>query len=175
MNNDGSTSAESTTPPVGQPASDPRLIVAYDEALRVLTLQINTLDSLRTRATLLTAGAALVTSLFGGFALQRHQDLGWWAAVGMVALAVVLVSALAIVAPRRGWDFVVQPGVLLQAIDDGRDVDALYRTLIQDFGAWARANQFKIRRLQWWLVVGMVFMFVELLAWVGQFWTLTRA
>lgn len=149
--------------------------MAYDEALRVLTLQINTLDSLRTRATLLTAGAALVTSLFGGFALQRHQDLGWWAAVGMVALAVVLVSALAIVAPRRGWDFVVQPGVLLQAIDDGRDVDALYRTLIQDFGAWARANQFKIRRLQWWLVVGMVFMFVELLAWVGQFWTLTRA
>jgi hypothetical protein len=54
-----------------------RLEIVFSEALRAVTHQQSVLDSIRTRATTLTAAAALVTPFFGTPVLQARDRAGW--------------------------------------------------------------------------------------------------
>ncbi|KJK42793.1 hypothetical protein UK23_35590 [Lentzea aerocolonigenes] len=149
----------------GEP--DRRLELVFTESLRALSYQQSSLDNLRSRVTLLTAGAALVSSSFIGTALQNPR---WSVAtvVAIVAMTGVLLLALLICAPMWRWTFVSSASQLLVAVELDHDLDSMRRHLALDFEKWLEANQKKLRKLQWCFVAGLVLLLAEVSAWCVQ-------
>jgi len=149
----------------GEP--DRRYELVCSESLRALGYQQSSLDNLRSRVTLLTAGAALVSSSFIGTALQSPR---WGAAtvVALVAMTSVLVLALVICLPIWKWTFLSSATALLSAVDLGHDLDSMRRHLALDFEKWLDDNEKKLRKLQWCFVAGLVLLLVEVAAWGVQ-------
>lgn len=151
---------------------DARLEIVFSEALRAVTHQQSVLDNIRSRATTLTAAAALVTSFFGSPILQARERMGWPTGVALLALAGVLAATFVVCAPWWTWTFRTSATALLTAVDAGHDTDSLRRHLAQDFEQWVDQNEKKLRRLQWWFTAGLAFLLVEVAAWVFQLVTL---
>lgn len=88
-------------------ANDATYELAYAEARRALDEQERAVVELRSRAGQLIAAAAITTSFFGGQALRGRIHGFGWAAIGcFVGLSL---SVLAILWPRRDWEFVLSP------------------------------------------------------------------
>lgn len=74
----------------------------YDEALRALSFQQSTLDNVRSRATLLTAGAALIGSVLGAPALaDTRSDAASVLAIAALACGDICDQCLTTVHGRR--------------------------------------------------------------------------
>jgi hypothetical protein len=144
--------------------SDARLELVLSEALRALGHQQAMLDNIRSRATLLTTAAALVTSFLGAPAIaSRHHD--WPTVVAVIALAGVLVCTFVICAPWYRWRFRSSASILLGALDDGHDLNSMRRNLAGNFEQWHDGNERRIRVLEWWFTAGLVLLLIELLSW----------
>ena len=105
--------------------------LAYAEAVRALSQQQIVLDNFRTRAGILLSGAAIATSFLGGQAL-RGGDLSSWSWIAIVAFGVIGTCALAILWPRRDWEFVAGPRRLIATYIESEDplpVPEIYRDL----------------------------------------------
>ena len=68
---------------------DERLKIVFDEALRALTQQQARLDNVRSRATTLTAAAALISS-FVGSPILRARDFSWASVLALVAVLALM-------------------------------------------------------------------------------------
>jgi hypothetical protein len=147
---------------------DKRLEIVFAEALRAVTHQQSVLDSIRTRATTLTAAAALVTPFFGTPVLQARDRAGWPTIVALAALTGVLASTFVVSAPWWRWTFRASAAALLQAVDAGHGVDSMRRHLCLDFERWVDQNERKLRRMQWWFTAGLGFLLLEVAAWLLQ-------
>jgi hypothetical protein len=86
--------------------------LAYEEAVRALTEQQTTLQSLRTNAGILLSAAAIATSFLGGTALRAGEftKLSWIAVAFFAALAAAIFGILW---PRTDWEFVAAPRRLI--------------------------------------------------------------
>jgi hypothetical protein len=151
---------------------DKRLEIVLGESLRALTHQQSLLDNLRSRATLLTTGAALVSTLPGVAAATGSRPAGRGAgvatALAIAGLVGVLLCALVICAPWWRWRFRTSATRLLQAVDAGHDVDSIRRHLARDFEIWVDQNDRRIRTLQWWFTAGLALLLFEIIGWVTQ-------
>jgi hypothetical protein len=147
--------------------ADPRWALVYDEALRALTFQQGTLDNLRSRATVLTAGAALVGAALGTPAL-REGRLGVAAVLAIVALGGVLAAAGIICAPWWRWRFVASAAALTEAVTAGHSLDSMHRHLAADFERWLGENEVRLRRLQWCFTAGLAALLLEMIAFLVQ-------
>jgi hypothetical protein len=148
--------------------ADPRLEIVLAEALRALTHQQALLDNLRSRATLLTTAAALVISFPGVSALTGREQSGVSIVLASTGLVGVLTCTLVVCAPWWRWRFRASAVRLIQAVDDGHDVNSIRRHLARDFERWLDHNDRRIRTLQWWFTAGLVLLSVEVAAWTGQ-------
>jgi hypothetical protein len=87
--------------------------IAYDEAVRALSQQQSTIDSLRTRAGLLLSAAAITTSFLGA---QAFSD-GTPSAVSWLALAsfaCLSVASLTVLWPHR-LEFTADPANVIES------------------------------------------------------------
>lgn len=152
---------------VADPDADPRWELVFSEALRALSFQQSPLDNLRSRATLLTAGAALVSSALGAPSLSGNR---WGVAslVAILALGGVLAAAGIICAPWWRWRFVASASQLTKAVDIGFSMDTMRRNLAGDFETWLNQNERQLRRLQWYFTAGLALLLVEMIAWLTQ-------
>jgi hypothetical protein len=144
------------------------LEIVLAEALRALTHQQALLDNLRSRATLLTTAAALVISFPGVSALTGREQSGVSIVLASTGLVGVLTCTLVVCAPWWRWRFRASAVRLIQAVDDGHDVNSIRRHLARDFERWLDHNDRRIRTLQWWFTAGLVLLSVEVAAWTGQ-------
>lgn len=81
--------------------------VAYDEAVRALSVQQGVIDSLRTRAGILFSAAAITTSFLGAQALDGdNSSLAVWLA--MTSFGGVALASLAVLWPHE-WEFTTNP------------------------------------------------------------------
>jgi len=71
------------------------------------------LDNLRTRAGVVVAAAAIVSSFLGGQALRSGDDFTIWSLLAIAALAVVGVAAILVLWPTGGWVFANRADTLL--------------------------------------------------------------
>lgn len=86
---------------------DIRYRIAYDEAVRALSQQQSTIESLRTRAGLLLSAAAITTSFLGAQALNDGgPNVATWMA--LACFAGLSIAALAILWPHR-LEFTANP------------------------------------------------------------------
>lgn len=114
----------------GETNRDALYKVAYEEAVRALSLQQEVIESIRGRAGLLLSAASITTSFLGAQALDGGDSgpASWLALSIFVAVAVV---ALAILWPRD-WELSANPSELIRSYietDESTAIEALHRDL----------------------------------------------
>ena len=160
--------ARSPTTGADRPARSREFEFVYDELTHNLSQQSEVLESVRSRASLLIAAASVVTALLAGptFDLRREPTLG-----SLLAIAVFLVSvtfALAIVWPRKGWNFRLGIKEVVDRIEQHPETNlaALHRRLAILNEQSYESNEKKIAslfRLFRWAAVALV---VDVLLWL---------
>ncbi|HET6864673.1 MAG TPA: hypothetical protein VFH80_02080 [Solirubrobacteraceae bacterium] len=144
-------------------------LLAFEEARRALDEQERAVVELRSRAGQLIAGAAITTSFFGGQALRHHlHAVGWIAVSCFVALSI---AVLAILWPRRDWEFNLSPAQFINIYVEPTDAEPLslpeiHRDLALHMGNSASANRRQLRWLTGAFRVGAVLLVAEVIAWV---------
>jgi len=141
--------------------------IALEEARRALDEQERAVAHLSTRAGLVVSAAALVTSLLGAPVLAHGAlDVAAWIAIA--AFAGVAAAVLAILSPRREWEFALHPALLI-----GDHVERtppastpLQRELALTMGASITRNRRALDRMMTTFNIGSVFLAIEILAWV---------
>ena len=142
--------------------------LAYEEAVRALSEQQATLQSLRTNAGILLSAAAIATSFLGGTALRAGDftGLSWTAVVLFASLAAAI---FAILWPRTDWEFVAGPRRLISTYAETgsslplprvkRDL-ALHMEDSYDANGWRLGWMVRLMRL------AIVFLAAETLIWI---------
>jgi hypothetical protein len=152
------------------PSTEPRAdgyAIALEEARRALDEQERAVAQLSTRAGLLFSAAAVVTSLLGGPTLARNAlDVASWLAIA--AFIGVAAAVLAILSPRREWEFALHPTLLIGDYVE-RTPPApvpLQRELALSMGVSITRNQQALDRMMTTFNIGSVLLAIEILAWV---------
>lgn len=111
---------------------DPRLRLVYEESLRAIDDQKESLDALRGRAAQLLTAASVVETFLVGLVLRSEGRPGaatWVSAGAFVLLALICVW---IMLPRHGWTFANSATILLDGYVDAdppASLDEMHRTL----------------------------------------------
>jgi len=144
--------------------------LAFEQGQRGLDDQEAVLAELHTRAATLLAAAALVTSFFGGQVLPHGHVplLGWLAIACFIALAG---SILAVLWPRKHWEFDVSPTRLISEYiepPDGQPIALpdIHRDLALHMDRSAAANRRHLQRAMMMFRVGVLLLVFEVVAWV---------
>lgn len=125
---------------------------------------------LRARAGNLIAAAAITTSFFGGQTLVRHH-IGAWAWIAIACFVALGFAVLAILWPRRDWEFSLAPARFIATYLEPSEGDALSLHLIQrdlalHMGTSAERNRRQLRVLMTVFRTGAILLVAEVLAWV---------
>jgi hypothetical protein len=127
---------------VNGPAPPEGYQLAFEEARRGLEDQERAVGELRARAGALIAAAAITTSFFGTQAIGDDDPSAWaWHAIG--AFVLVAMTVLAVLWPRRDWEFDLSPAqfvatYLEPANDPPLDMPVIHRDLALHMGTSAR-------------------------------------
>jgi hypothetical protein len=147
-------------------AEDPRLGLAYSEALRALERQQQTVREFAARSGNLLYAAAIVAAFLGAIALEDGSRSAWsWVAVG--ALAGVGVLHVVVLWPRWAWRFRFQPKELLEEFVDRRSssLDEMRRDLIARMQLDLDANRV-LRLMGSAFQLSSVLFLIETFAWL---------
>jgi hypothetical protein len=140
--------------------------IAYAQSERAITVQVDQLDELRSRAGILLSASAIVASLLGAEALRRGLHV--LDVVAILAFVAVLAACLRILLPQRdGWTFVVSAKVLLEDwADQARSTTDLQRFLAVKLEEYYDENDVRLESLyrSFQFAVGAIG--VEVVAWV---------
>lgn len=142
----------------------PKLDIAYREALRLLNQQESTLDELRARTGTLMGLFVVATAFFGSRVHYGSSVTGLQAAALVVFLIVLTVQAWILV-PRKDWFFNTE---VQNNLDDAFDDESLadyYKSLIEEFGRMAKANDEKLKPLQRQFSISVAMLVVNMLLW----------
>jgi hypothetical protein len=143
--------------------------LAYEEAKRSLDDQEQAVVELRSRAGTLIAAAAITTSFVGSQALRHHVHIMSWVAIGcFVALGA---SVLAILWPRRDWEFALSPERFISTYLEPTEGEPLslpliHRDLALHMGRSASLNRGQLRWLMVAFRAGALLLMAEVIAWV---------
>ncbi len=143
--------------------------LTFAEARRNLDAQRGDLDALRGRAGTLLSAVALSTSFFGGLTLTGDGSL---TAASWVAFAAFLVASGLIVAilwPRAGWKFTVDPPAIVSefaAMDPPASMPEVLHSLTLDLHESAVANRERLDRMLATFQWATVALIVEVAAWL---------
>jgi hypothetical protein len=156
---------------VNGPAPPEGYQLAFEEARRGLEDQERAVGELRARAGALIAAAAITTSFFGTQAIGDDDPSAWaWHAIG--AFVLVAMTVLAVLWPRRDWEFDLSPAqfvatYLEPANDPPLDMPVIHRDLALHMGTSARRNRVQLRVPMIIFRAGAILLTLEVLAWIG--------
>jgi hypothetical protein len=139
--------------------------LAYDEAVRALRAQADTLNGVRQRAGTVLATSLVVTAFFGGQAVARGvapSSTGWLAVVAFFVAGALSLSVLFPTDPTYATDVEAVVALVEHASPERSPLRELALTLVREY----RANRTRIARLQWTFRAGAVALLVEVLFWI---------
>jgi hypothetical protein len=139
--------------------------LAYDEAVRALRAQADSLGGIRQRSSTVLATALVVTAFFGGQAVARGaapSSTGWLAVVAFLVTGVLSVSVLFPTDPAFSMEIGAVVG-LVERTDPEHDP---LRELTLELAGHYRANSGRIARLQWIFRVAAAALLLEVLFWI---------
>jgi hypothetical protein len=145
---------------------DPRLAFIYQEALRGLDHQQNVVENMNTRAGNLIFATAFASSLLGARALSDGLGPWDWIAVALLlGLGGLIVFMLW---PFHKYTFRFDPEELLRDYVDGdkMTMSDMHRALALRIKADMASNWRIIQRLRVALQVGLVFLLMNIVAWL---------
>ena len=135
--------------------------LAYEEAVRAVRAQADTLAGVRQRAGTVLATSVVVTAFFGGQAVARGaapSSTGWFA---VVAFAVTGALSVAVLFPADP-SFTTDVEAVVALAERG---PAEREVALQLWGRY-RANSRRLVLLQWLFRAGAVGLLVEALFWI---------
>jgi hypothetical protein len=125
---------------------DPLARLVYDESVRALDIQSNSLDELRSRTGVLLAATSVSSAFLGAEALKRHQAGYGLNLAGFAVFGVVVLICLLILWPR-GWQFAYDATDLDDAyVVKREDPTQACRSMAQGHTTHRRANGTKLKR-----------------------------
>lgn len=147
--------------------SDARIAFIYQEAVRGLTQQQGVVENMNTRAGSLIFATAFASSLLGGRALA--DGLGTWDWVAVALLLGIGGLIVFLLWPYHKYTFRFDPEELLSQYVDGdkaTTMSAMHRALALRIKADMAANWRVIQRLRVALQIALVFLLLNILAWL---------
>lgn len=91
---------------------DPRVKLVYEESVRGLDMQNETLNELHSRTGVVIAAATVASAFLGAAALQRHLPEYWLNVLGLLAFAATTLLSLSVLWPSEDWEFSFDAGDL---------------------------------------------------------------
>jgi hypothetical protein len=146
---------------------DPRLELIYREALRGLVQQQTLVESMNARAGNLIFATAFASSLLGGRALS--DGLGIWDWIAVTLLLALGVQIVALLWPYYQYRFRFDPEDLLRQYVDGptpASMSEMYREQALRMEEDRKSNWRIIQRLRIALQLALIFLVLEILAWL---------
>lgn len=138
------------------------------EAQRQITRQEADLDSLRNRAIALLSVSSIVAALFGSHIATVHLSTRATIATiaALVAFGLGALVSLAILTPKRGWEFTENLAQYFAKITDGTLTPVTITTnLAEHFEGYRKNNQSKIEFLYRLLIAACVLVGLQVIAW----------
>lgn len=142
--------------------------LAFEEGGRALDAQERTVNELRSRAGVLLAAAAIVTSFFGSRAVGGSDlaDADW---VAITAFVLVAATVLLVLWPRSDWEFNASPADVIASYiesDEPTTLLEIHRDL-----ALHRSSSYdqNARQLKWLFRsfrLGLMALVIEVAAWL---------
>lgn len=143
------------------------MALVYDEALRGLSQQQASLESLRSRVGTLLSGASISTAFLGAEALANRTP-GRWGWLAMVSFVAVFAAAIIVMWPYE-WTFRRSPKAILSDYiehDDALEMSAIQRDLAIHLEGHFERNERKLNRLLRVFEAGCGVLAVEVVAWL---------
>jgi hypothetical protein len=94
------------------PDIDPLAKLVYDESVRGLDMQGQSLDEIRSRTGVLIAAATVAAALLGAPALARHHVIYWANLSALIAFGLVVGFCLLVLWPGTKWTFAYNAATL---------------------------------------------------------------
>lgn len=91
---------------------DSRVKLAYEESVRGLDMQNETLNELHSRTGIVIAAATVASAFLGAAALQRHVPGYWLNVLGLLVFAATTLLCLGVLWPSEEWEFSFDAGDL---------------------------------------------------------------
>lgn len=145
--------------------------LAYDESQRTLDTQLNTVDTLRTRAGTLLAAAALVTTFLGGQALEGNRA---FEVFGFVAISCFVVVGALTIFVLRPIDFHLSldaADLVRRYVDETprqQELSVVLRDLALHHDNSVRQNEDAVSHMALAFNVAAGFLAAEVAAWLIQ-------
>lgn len=125
--------------------ADPRIKLAYEEAIRGWSLQSKVLDELRSRTGVLLAATSVASAFLGSADLTRHQAFSFWSICALVVFCASVGCCVLVLLPKLGWKFTNEPDSLLKLyVEDGKSIDYMYESLAKDAEEYRVENDEKL-------------------------------
>ena len=149
---------------------DPRYRFVYDEAVRTIDHQEQTLDNIRARAGVLLTAASVATSFLGAAALRDSEQAGRWAVAAVCLFALVGSTCVALLWPLAKWRFRFGTSQLLKDYVEApspADLNEMFRDLALHLEANYGHNKKRIDIM--WIVFELAagLLFLEVIAWLA--------
>jgi hypothetical protein len=162
--------------PCGQDAliADTGYEIAFDASREALAQQQASLDNLRTRAGMVLSAASIATAFLGAQALKRpkHRPDLWldgWEWVATCSFLLLMLVAIALLWPVKGWVFSLGAAELIAGYIEGHrkyKVPEIQRNLALHLENHFDANQRKMSKRYFWLRVSSGLLAVQVVAWI---------
>jgi hypothetical protein len=162
--------AATTDPQTSTTTDAPTYSLALEEARRALDLQVDQMETVRSRALQVLGGASIAASVFGGLVIRRGEPLQLVLGGLAVAAFVVLAVFGMLVLKSRPVTLAVKPLVLVQWVETPHVTQSwMERKLALELGATYDANLEKIDPMYQNLNWSLVALLVELATFVAAF------
>lgn len=149
-------------------AEDPRYRFVYDEAVRTIEHQEQTLDDIRGRAGILLTATSVATSFLGAAALDTGRA-GRWGVVAIVLFFLAGAGSVGLLWPFKGWKFRFGTRELLKhyvEAPSAADLNELFRELAMHLEDNYRENKTRIDKMWRVFQISAALLFLEVIAWL---------
>jgi len=143
--------------------------LAYEESLRLLEIQRESVDGLRTRAGTLLAAAALVTTFLGGQALAGAPSIGWWEWAAIVLFIGTCACTLLVLLPwKLGWGEKTNSLIVDYVRDEKMTPERMLSDLALKHKKSRESNERTVGWLQWGTRIAVILLALEVVSWLVE-------
>ena len=141
--------------------------LAYQEAVRAISTQADTIDKLRGQTTVLL-GAGSVATAFLGAKEVGTQGLNGWGLVATACFGALGLLTVALLFPRDGWRFTLAPTAVIEsyAQDPPASTQQLYYDVASSLDEQFDFNADRLRWMFWAFRIASVFLVAGVVAWI---------
>jgi hypothetical protein len=143
--------------------------LAYQEAVRAISMQAGTIDVLRSQTSALLGAASVATAFLGAEGVGARGLEGWGLAA-TVCFGIVGLLTVAILFPRNRWSFSLDPRSLVESYVTAPASSAaqLYYDAAISLDEQFDANADRLRWVFWAFRVASGFLVLGVLAWIFE-------